>query len=163
GRRECHRVDLGTDDHRRQRWKRRWPGQLRRQSHADQLHRQRRLRRGRRRRRGEQWDRHTDRLHWQRPPGPGPRPRPALHYRAPALSATDGSLTVPTGCTIPGTSAGSGGGVDNLGTATLTNCSVSGNSAFLGGGLINYGTATLTNCTISGNFAESGVGLWNAG
>ena len=52
-----------------------------------------------------------------------------------------------------------GGGLVNVGTATLTNCTVSGNSAPSIGGLLNYSaTLSLTNCTVSGN---SGGGLFN--
>ena len=53
---------------------------------------------------------------------------------------------------------GSGGGLyDTGGTTTLTNCTVSGNSAVgSGGGLFNSGgTTTLTNCTVSGNSAAA--------
>jgi parallel beta-helix repeat protein len=67
-----------------------------------------------------------------------------------------------SGVTITACSVGrysSGGGLYNLGTATLTNCTVSGNSAGYGGGLDSYGTATLTNCTVSGNSAHYGGGV----
>ncbi len=69
-----------------------------------------------------------------------------------------------SGLTIPdGTTTGNGGGLRNLGTATLSNCTVSGNYAeFDGGGLYtnSAGTMTLTNCTVTGNSAsgESGGG-----
>jgi hypothetical protein len=71
-----------------------------------------------------------------------------------------------TKCTISGNSAGYGGGLYTRsgGAATLTNCTISGNSAGSGGGLLNSGTATLTNCTISGNAGYySGGGLFNNG
>ena len=61
-----------------------------------------------------------------------------------------------SGLTITAGSAVYGGGMDNLGTVTLTDCTLSGDSAqsagnaAAGGGLVNKGTATLTNCTISG-------------
>ena len=99
----------------------------------------------------------------------------------------DASVTASiSGLTITGgNAAGSGGGLYNDGTITLTNCTVSGNSAsYGGGGVSNYGTldadqlhrqrqlrqpigggvfmepttggtATLTNCTVSGNSADS--------
>jgi CSLREA domain-containing protein len=60
-----------------------------------------------------------------------------------------------------------GGGLDNLGTTTLTSCTISGNSATYGGGIMNDGgTTKLTNCTISGNSAtgslySNGGGLEN--
>jgi CSLREA domain-containing protein len=78
-----------------------------------------------------------------------------------------GTLTL-TNCTVSGNSAiNEGGGVYNRGLATLTNCTVSGNSANdQGGGVSNslYGTATLTNCTVSGNSAiNEGGGVSNEG
>jgi hypothetical protein len=74
----------------------------------------------------------------------------------------DGMVTASiSGMTITGGDAGSygnGGGLLNLGTATLTDCTISGDSAgstssYLsggnGGGVFNSGTITLTNCTVS--------------
>ncbi len=61
---------------------------------------------------------------------------------------------------------GSGGGMANFGTATLTECTLSGNTALNGGGVYNFGGAdlTLTDCTLSGNYAfGSGGGVWNSG
>ena len=77
----------------------------------------------------------------------------------PSVTATVSGLTI-----TDGTSA-VGGGVFNMGTATLNNCTLSGNSADYGGGggLLNEGTATLNNCTISGNSAVLGGGVENAG
>jgi predicted outer membrane repeat protein len=60
-------------------------------------------------------------------------------------------------------SGGSGGGIFNGGTLTLTNCTLSGNSAIVGGAIINGRTLTLTGCTVSGNFANSGSGIVNQG
>jgi hypothetical protein len=37
----------------------------------------------------------------------------------------------------------------------LSNTTISGNSAIRGGGLFNVGTATLTNATVSGNSATA--------
>jgi predicted outer membrane repeat protein len=70
-----------------------------------------------------------------------------------------------SGLTITGGNASSGGGVQNLGTLTLTNCTVSGNSASANGsGLNNDGSLALINCTVSGNSASaSGGGLSNQG
>jgi CSLREA domain-containing protein len=65
-----------------------------------------------------------------------------------------------------GKTAGTGGGLYNFGTTTLTNCTISGNSAIAGGGVMNYGgTATLTNCTISGNSATGSAyyGYYSSG
>jgi hypothetical protein len=82
--------------------------------------------------------------------------------------ANDGTLTV-SNCTISGntvTSGQSGGGVYNAGTLTLNNSTISGNSAAekgLGGGIYNGGALTVTNTTISGNTAGSGGGIYNAG
>jgi hypothetical protein len=77
-----------------------------------------------------------------------------------------------SGLTLTGGSAptGGGGGVENLGTATLTDCTIRGNSAFTGGGVENLGKATLAGCTISGNSALQygflpgvGGGVYNKG
>ncbi len=60
-------VDLGTDDHRRQRRHRRRPVQRQRHGHADQLHGQRQLRHRTRRRSVQlQGYGHADQLHGQR-------------------------------------------------------------------------------------------------
>ena len=85
----------------------------------------------------------------------------------------DGGVTASiSGTTITGGgNVSSGGGLLNLGTATLTGCSVTGNAAGFyrgyGGGVANYGTATLTGCSITGNsvgvFRGSGGGLFNRG
>src|ERR1022692_508916 len=56
--------------------------------------------------------------------------------------------------TITNGSAFFGGGIQNLGTLTLTNCTLSGNSATRGGGIYNDGTLTLNQCTLSGNTAD---------
>lgn len=64
-----------------------------------------------------------------------------------------------------------GGGIDNLGTLTLSNCIVSGNHAGSdqGGGVYNGPGAVLTlnNCTLSANQVDdssgSGGGIFNAG
>jgi predicted outer membrane repeat protein len=53
-----------------------------------------------------------------------------------------------------------GGGINNLGTLTVTNCTLSDNSATFGGGIENAHGATLivTNSTFSGNSAINGSG-----
>ncbi len=58
-----------------------------------------------------------------------------------------------------------GGGIYNTGMFVLTNSTVSGNSAaYYGGGLFNNGgTITLTNSTVSGNFMVSGTTSRNGG
>ncbi len=184
GRRECHGVNLGTDDHRGQRERRRrWPGQRRRHDHADQLHRQRQLRHQRRRpvhelrrhdhadqlhvsgnsadqrRRpvyNEQWHDHPDQLQRQR------QLRLLQRRRTVQLLRT----TTLTNCTVSGNSAGNfGGGLyDLIGTTTLTNSTFIGNSAYVnGGGMFdNLGTSTLNYCTLTGNSASvNGGGLFN--
>jgi hypothetical protein len=68
-----------------------------------------------------------------------------------------------TRCTISGNSGVSGGGIYNLGTATLSNCTIASNIATYsapvndggqGGGIYNLGSLSLTNCTVSGNTAS---------
>src|SRR5262249_31660555 len=57
-----------------------------------------------------------------------------------------------------------GGGIDNLGTLTVSDCTISGNMAQdIGGGIDNAGTLTVSDCTISGNMAHWGGGIWNGG
>jgi hypothetical protein len=58
-----------------------------------------------------------------------------------------------------------GGGLNNLGTVTLSNCSFSTNSAGdgSGGGMANNGSAMLMNCSFSGNSAYDGGGVANDG
>jgi hypothetical protein len=74
--------------------------------------------------------------------------------------------------TIRGGNGGSGGGVANSDTLTMTNCTITGNAAAHGGGIFSGGsedfsTVTLIGCTISGNSAftgnkiGSGGGIWN--
>jgi hypothetical protein len=61
-----------------------------------------------------------------------------------------------SGVTITGgMTGGYGGGLYNLGTATLTNCTVSGNSAGTGGGIFNNSTLALTDTTVEGNTSGS--------
>ncbi len=68
-----------------------------------------------------------------------------------------------------GSSGGSGGGISNAGTATLSNVKISGNTdsglVGNGGGIQNTGTLVLNECTITGNTADNGNGggLYNSG
>jgi hypothetical protein len=88
------------------------------------------------------------------------------------LNAFGASLTM-TDCTIsdnhvPGgqpRAGGIGGGLGNVGQATLTNCTISGNSAGInGGGIGNAGPLTLDGGEVSGNTAgSSGGGIRNNG
>ena len=65
---------------------------------------------------------------------------------------------------ITGGCAGSGGGIRNTGSLTMTNCIILYNTCkFLGphsygGGIYNEGNLTLTNCTISGNSSHPFAG-----
>ena len=76
---------------------------------------------------------------------------------------------VAMGCTIRNNQATNaeygGGGIRNLGKATITNCTFSDNTAPLGGGLVDMGgISILTNCTFSGNVATtSGGGVYSMG
>jgi hypothetical protein len=80
------------------------------------------------------------------------------------FTITSGTVTI-KGFTIEdGSSAGSGGGIDNGGTVTLTNDTLSNDTATDdGGGVANYGIATLTNDTLSGDSATYGGGVYNDG
>ena len=64
---------------------------------------------------------------------------------------------------------GSGGGLANYGTATITGCTISGNYAYFdaqgAAGVFNSGGAnlTMTDCTVSGNYALFVGGVENKG
>jgi predicted outer membrane repeat protein len=77
-----------------------------------------------------------------------------------------GTATV-TNCTFSNNGATSGGGINNnaAGAAlTVINSTFSNNGAVLYGGAIeNAGTATVTNCTFSDNGANTGGGIDNSG
>ena len=72
-----------------------------------------------------------------------------------------------TGMTLSGgieARSGSGGGISNNGTLTVTNTSISGNSAYDGGGVSNNGSLTLSHSRISRNQANQfGGGVYNNG
>ena len=82
----------------------------------------------------------------------------------------DGATLTLTDCTVSDNTAvgdntpvdANGGGVANLGVATLINCTLSGNDAAHGGGVFNGfesgASLTLTDCTISGNSAAALAG-----
>jgi hypothetical protein len=65
-------------------------------------------------------------------------------------------------------SADVGGGIDNLGTLTVSGCTLSQNSAVVGGGIYNGGTCTVQSSTLSRNSALSpnsasaGGGIYDA-
>jgi hypothetical protein len=73
------------------------------------------------------------------------------------------------GLIIVGGLAANGGGIDNLGTLTITNSTIYNNSATLGlfghvgGGILNGGTLTVTDSTIANNSASFGGGIANGG
>jgi len=70
-----------------------------------------------------------------------------------------GTLTV-TNSTLTSNSSGTGGGIyNNRGTLTVTSSTFTGNTAGgAGGGIFNAGTLTVTNSTLSGNTANAGAG-----
>lgn len=65
--------------------------------------------------------------------------------------------------TISGNQADFGGGIDNIGTLTLTNSTLSGNSAVTSGGGINnlVGEVALVFSSVAGNSAGIGAGILN--
>jgi hypothetical protein len=69
---------------------------------------------------------------------------------------------------VNGYNTGSGGGIENRGTLTVTNCTISSNFAqFGGGGIDNWGPLTLSGSLLSGNSTTPGLGsgggaLYNA-
>ncbi|VTT97594.1 Uncharacterized protein OS=Roseiflexus sp. (strain RS-1) GN=RoseRS_4272 PE=4 SV=1 [Gemmataceae bacterium] len=87
------------------------------------------------------------------------------------LAVDAGATAFLSGLTITGGfDALRGGGLLNLGTATLTECVVAANTAGVGvglagngGGVDNAGTLALINCTVSGNSADNGGGVRNTG
>jgi CSLREA domain-containing protein len=71
-----------------------------------------------------------------------------------------GQTVTLSGLTITeGNVTGSGGGIRNSGTLTVTNCQISGNTAStFGGGIFNNGTLTVTGSTIANNNANGSGG-----
>jgi hypothetical protein len=60
----------------------------------------------------------------------------------------------------------SGGGIDNLGTATVLDCTLSGNTAgSAGGGIFNDldGLLVVKNTKVTGNAAAAGADLYSLG
>src|SRR5208337_4160365 len=76
-------------------------------------------------------------------------------------------LTISGGNHIGGLAADVGGGIDNLGTLTVSNSVFSSNTASDGGGLFNSGTLMVTDSTFTNNSATydggGGGGIWNQG
>ncbi len=73
-----------------------------------------------------------------------------------------GAATV-TNSTFSDNHTGTGAGISNNGTLNVTNSTFSGNSATgAGGGIANYnGTTTVTNCSFSGNSGGFGGGIYH--
>jgi hypothetical protein len=68
-------------------------------------------------------------------------------------------------CTITRNSAidGEAGGIDNVGSMTVTGSILSGNSSTeSGGGIASFGPLMVTDCTLGGNSAASGGGIYNS-
>jgi hypothetical protein len=88
----------------------------------------------------------------------------AYHVVTGVTGATIDGFTITGGNADGSDTAGTGGGMLNVGSApTVTNCSFFGNSAQDGGGgMLNAGSApTVTNCSFSGNSANYGGGMYN--
>src|SRR5262249_39886512 len=92
--------------------------------------------------------------------------------RAPGASSNFLIFNIDSGQTVSlsGLTVANGteGGIQNLGTLSISNCTVSGNSEFsaaLGGGITNAIAAVLmvSGCTISNNPGEFGGGIFNEG
>src|SRR5262249_34563487 len=84
-----------------------------------------------------------------------------------ALTVNAGVIATISGLTIQnGNTPGSGGGINNLGTLTLTGCIVKNNIAQSSGGIFNDGTLTVQQTTIANNQAspaDLGGGIGNNG
>ena len=82
-----------------------------------------------------------------------------------AFAVNFGATVAVSGLTIAHGLVSNGGGIYNVGTATITDSTLSHNSAgFGGGGIYNVGTVTVTDSTLSHNSASNyGGGLLNAG
>src|SRR5262249_46728859 len=87
------------------------------------------------------------------------------------LTVDSGVIATISGITFKnGNAAGNGGGINNLGTLTLTGCLINGNTAIFdslgggaeGAGVYNAGTLTIQLSTIANNTVpESGAGIKN--
>ncbi len=83
--------------------------------------------------------------------------------------AASGNLTLKDVTVSGGSTSGSGGGIQNVGTLTVLRCTLAGNTtsnASVGGGAIyNTGALTIVSSTFSGNTAPSqyGGGVYNTG
>ncbi len=84
------------------------------------------------------------------------------------LNLTDSTLVnnaVTTVASVTGlgtsSSPGGGGGIDNLGTMTVTNSTLVSNTAPIGGAIDNVGTLTVVDSTLASNAAPTGGGIDN--
>jgi hypothetical protein len=76
----------------------------------------------------------------------------------PTVNATISALTIAHGYVYMGV----GGGIQSVGTLTVSDCVLSGNEAFAGGGGIsNAGTLTVSDCVLTNNQARYGGGIYN--
>jgi hypothetical protein len=81
------------------------------------------------------------------------------------FEVSPGTEVVFQGLTITGGFAhpGSGGGIYNLGTASIIDSTVMGNDADYGGAIYNLGALTLSNSTVNENGSKYGGGIYNGG
>ena len=87
------------------------------------------------------------------------------YFEGGAIDNFIGSVIAVTDCVLTTNTADarsfrSGGGIGNLGTATIIGTTLLGNSAAYGGGLDNNGNAVLADSALSGNVGE---GIYNTG
>jgi hypothetical protein len=74
---------------------------------------------------------------------------------------SQGNLTIVSSF-VQNNKAGTGAGISNFGTMTLSSDTLTGNSASSwGGGIYNDGTMTLSGSTVTANSASTGGGLFN--
>jgi hypothetical protein len=82
------------------------------------------------------------------------------------VTISDLAITQGFSSAAPGQPESNGGGINNMGTLTLTNCTLdhdSGGSSGGGGGLANLGTATVSNCTFNLDTAGGVGGIYSNG
>jgi hypothetical protein len=81
------------------------------------------------------------------------------------FNSLNATLAVNNTTLFGNTCSANGGGICNLGTATITNAVIKNNTVYAqGGGIANSGTLTVTGTTFSGNYgAQLGGGLYNNG
>ncbi|MBT8200276.1 MAG: hypothetical protein KJO36_07150 [Acidimicrobiia bacterium] len=77
------------------------------------------------------------------------------------LNGSTGRLTVLAGTSIANNTADFGGGIQNLGTLTISGGSFTNNGALAGGAVNNGGTATISAGLFDSNTANEGAGIFN--